>query len=84
MFAGWKKVTGKTVGYYSAAELAGRNPQMGMLPEQIEAIKDAEGLLTEYAYYGSTGSKDLGWTLEQLLDAPTTWEEFVQRHEPWF
>jgi hypothetical protein len=40
----------------------------------------------EFSYFGSTGKKDLKWTLEQMMGnkKPATWEEFMRKNEPWF
>ncbi|KIN06460.1 hypothetical protein OIDMADRAFT_49945 [Oidiodendron maius Zn] len=73
----WSKVTGKEI----RPALSGPSS----LPPALEvAMKGARGLITVYAYFGPTGQADLDWTLEQLTDKLTSWEQFVEDHKPWF
>lgn len=78
---GWTKVTGKQVTYEKVglAE-AGTN----LTEEMLEELKGSVGSMDDFGYFGSTGQKDLEWTLEQLEEEPGTWENFVRRHVPWF
>ena len=69
----WLKVTGKEI------RLARSGPS-SLLPALEAAMKGARGLIAVYAYFGPTGQADLDWTLEQL----TSWEQFVEDHQPWF
>lgn len=43
-----------------------------------------ENLSEDSLYYGAGSSKALEWTLAQMVDRPSSWESFVERHEPWF
>lgn len=73
----WSKVTGKEI------RLAGSGPS-SLLPALEAAMKGARGLITVYAYFGPTGQADLDWTLEKLTEKLTSWEQFVEDHQPWF
>lgn len=44
---------------------------------EVSAAKDSQ-------YYGSGSKRALGWTLAQMEEVPSSWEEFVRKHEPWF
>ncbi|OBT45176.1 hypothetical protein VE00_04284 [Pseudogymnoascus sp. WSF 3629] len=78
---GWTKVTGKQVSY----SLIDADASVGgFTPEMRAELKKSAGLMDDYSYYGSTGKEDLEWTLAQVKDKLTTWEEFVQANEPWF
>ena len=77
----WTQVTGKSV------KFAAKEPGTGgdnLTEEMVKMMKEADGLITEYHYYGPTGEDDLKWTLEQIEEPLTTWEEFVRKNEPWF
>lgn len=80
MVDGWTKVTGKEVRFVA---LGDRSADSTLPDAQKLQLKESLGL-TDYGYFGPTGAKDLEWTLAQMTDVPTTWEEFVKKHEPWF
>lgn len=78
---GWTKVTGKHVTY----EQVGLEEAIANLTEGMkEELKGSKSAMDEYGYFGLTGQNDLEWTLKQMEEEPTTWENFVRRHEPWF
>jgi hypothetical protein len=77
----WTKVTGKKV-TYKQVEIDVAHADMPK--EMREKLKSSLGLIDEYSYYGPTGKQDLEWTLAQLMEAPTSWEDFVRANEPWF
>ena len=81
MVEGWTKVTGKEVIF---AQGGGGASVGALTPEMVEALKEMTGLLDDYSYYGPTGKKDLEWTLAQLNEELTSWEDFVRANEPWF
>jgi len=81
MAATWTKVTRKKVEVHTA----GSGDEYEMLSEeQKKETTNARDLIIEFGYFGPSGRDDLAWTLEQLMEKPTTWEEFVRDHEPWF
>ena len=53
-------------------------------PEIVKTLEEIQGFMEDMEYYGPTGREDLEWTLAQLKDKPTTWEEFVEANGPWF
>lgn len=58
---------------------------MGALsPEMVTSLKESTGLSSDYSYYGPTGKKGLEWTLAQMQEERTSWEDFVKANEPWF
>ncbi|KAL8989027.1 MAG: hypothetical protein Q9169_008454 [Polycauliona sp. 2 TL-2023] len=81
MVEAWKKVTGKDV---KLSQASGDAWGPNFPPELLEMLKEAAGLIEDYKYYGPTGQEDLDWTLAQMDDPATTWEEFVEKNEPWF
>ncbi|KAL9039863.1 MAG: hypothetical protein Q9214_004705 [Letrouitia sp. 1 TL-2023] len=77
----WSQVTGRIVTF--VPKPAG-SVSAGMTPEMIKVQNESAGLIKDYQYYGPTGPKDLEWTLDQIKEPLTTWEEFVKKNEPWF
>lgn len=77
----WSQVTGRLVTF--VPKPAG-SVSAGMTPEMIKVQEESAGLIRDYQYYGPTGPKDLEWTLAQIKEPLTTWEEFVKKNEPWF
>jgi hypothetical protein len=75
----WTKVTSKIVRFHQTGDGAEHST---LSEEQRSALKKSKGLITKYSYFGATGKKDLEWTLEQMIEKPTTWEEFVKKNEP--
>ena len=75
----WEKVTGKKIKFAKAGFLGS-----GPLPEAAKMLKEGEGLIEKYGMYGPTAREDLEWTLKQLDEPPTVWEDFVKANEPWF
>ncbi|KAL8873327.1 MAG: hypothetical protein Q9174_001186 [Haloplaca sp. 1 TL-2023] len=75
----WEKVTGKKIEFAKAGLLNSGPP-----PEAAKMLKQGEGLIEKYDYYGPTAREDLEWTLKQLDEPPTVWEDFVKANEPWF
>jgi hypothetical protein len=51
--------------------------------EMREQLKKALGLMDIYSYFGPTGKKDLEWTLAQMDEKPTSWEDFLKVNGPW-
>lgn len=81
MVDAWTKVTGKRVIF---ERRAGGAPTGGLSPEMVRSLKESSGLISDYSYYGPTGEKDLQWTLAQMKEETTSWEDFVEENEPWF
>ena len=77
----WTKVTGKKVIF---AQRTGGAPTGALSAEMVKSLKESNGLVGDYSYYGPTGKKDLEWTLAQMEEKPTSWEGFVSANEPWF
>ena len=81
MVDAWTKVTGKKVIF---AQRTGGAPTGALSPEMVKSLKESNGLIGDYSYYGPTGKKDLEWTLAQMTEETTSWGNFVQANEPWF
>ena len=79
---GWTRVTGKKVTYEQISDV--NQGKSNLTEEMRKVLKESRGLISKYSYFGPTGKKDLDWTLAQMTDAPTSWEEFVRANEPWF
>ncbi|KAL9615220.1 MAG: hypothetical protein Q9167_000314 [Letrouitia subvulpina] len=77
----WSQVTGRTVTFVPRPP---DSASAGMTPEMVKVQRESAGLIKDYHYYGPTGPKDLEWTLAQIKEPLTTWEEFVKKNEPWF
>lgn len=78
---GWSKVTGTKVTY----EQIDTGKKQGALTEEMQQqLKKSLGLINIWGYFGPTGKKDLEWTLAQITEKPTSWEEFVKNNRPWF
>ncbi|TVY28036.1 NmrA-like family domain-containing protein [Lachnellula hyalina] len=77
----WTKITGKKVTY---AQVGADQARGNLTAEMQRKLKKSVGLIDDYSYFGPTGREDLKWTLDQLTDAPNTWESFVNANEPWF
>ena len=72
----WNRVTGYRVSFVHDA---GNHEGLG---EEVRKIKEESAVLvSEWEYYGPTGRKDLEWTLDQLNEKPTSWEDYVKRVE---
>lgn len=76
----FKKVTGKDMQFVQAGQ---GSTGLELPPEIAKVLEESSGLMAEFKYYGPTGPKDLEWTLAQMDDPPTTFEEFVKANEPW-
>ena len=81
MVDAWTKLTGSTVIF---AQKTGGDPMSALSPEMVQSLKESAGLMSDYLYYGPTGKRDLEWTLAQMQEKPTGWDEFVEANEPWF
>lgn len=81
MVDAWAKITGKNVIF---VQRTGGAPMGALSPEMVNSMKESTGLISDYSYYGPTGKKDLEWTLAQMQEEPTSWEDFVKANEPWF
>lgn len=81
MVDAWAKITGKNVIFI---QRTGGAPMGALSPEMVKSLKESTGLISDYSYYGPTGKKDLEWTLAQMQEEPTSWEDFVKANEPWF
>ena len=72
----WNRVTGRGVSFVQDP-----GNQAGLTEEVRKIMKESAGLLSEWEYYGPTGRKDLEWTLDQLHEKPTSWEDYVRMVE---
>ena len=72
----WNRVTGRGVSFVHDP-----GNHAGLTEEVRKIMKESAGLLSEWEYYGPTGRKDLEWTLDQLNEKPTSWEDYVRRVE---
>ena len=81
MVDSWTRVTGKKVLF---VQIPGRTASASLSPAVVEMLKESTGLINDYSYYGPTGMEDLKWTLDQVEETPTSWEDFVRTNEPWF
>lgn len=79
LIQGWRDVTGKEIKFHRTSGGGSNLP-----PEVANIMKEVVGTIDEHRYYGVNGQKDLEWTLAQMDDSPTTWEDFVKANEPWF
>ncbi|KIW17658.1 hypothetical protein PV08_04853 [Exophiala spinifera] len=71
----WTDVTGTPVVYDDAVSDNNMN----------EAVKASlKNRNRSLGYYGAKGDEGIEWTLQQVKEKLTTWEEFVKRGEPWF
>ncbi|KUJ20143.1 NmrA family transcriptional regulator [Mollisia scopiformis] len=78
---GWTTVTGRTVTY----EQIGSDKKQGNLTAEMQKqLKDSTEGINTWSYFGPNGEKDLEWTLAQLEEKLTSWEEFLRNNEPWF
>lgn len=77
----WTDVTGRKVAF---VQIPGGTTMGNLSPEMVRTLKESSGLMKDYSYYGTSGPKNLEWTLEQTEEKPTTWEEFVRANQPWF
>ncbi|KAL8697175.1 MAG: hypothetical protein Q9201_007262 [Fulgogasparrea decipioides] len=80
MMESWRKVTGKEMKFVQAVSASSQ----ALPPKAAEMLKEGVGLIEDFKYYGFTAEKDLEWTLAQLDDPLTSWEDFVKANEPWF
>jgi hypothetical protein len=73
------KVIGKKVSLPSSPiELVG-------LPDDVKSLLvRGDALVNKYSYFGPAGPAGLEWTLAQMDEKPTTWEEFLVKNGPWF
>lgn len=78
---GWAKVSGMKVVY---EQIDPEKKQGTLTDEMHEQLKKSMGLINDWGYFGTTGRKDLEWTLAQMEEKPTTWEEFLGNSRPWF
>lgn len=81
MVDAWTKVTGKKVVF---VRRTGGAPMGALSLQMVTSLKESTGLISDYSYYGPTGKKDLEWTLAQMHEEPTSWEDFIKANEPWF
>lgn len=78
---GWTKVTGKKATYTQTSD----GEMTGTLTAEMQReLKKSAGLMSDFSYFGPTGKNDLEWTLKQMTEKPTMWEDFVKANEPWF
>ena len=54
----------------------------GLTPEMVKSLKESNGLMDDHSYYGPTGTKDLEWTLAQMNEEVTSWEDFIRANGP--
>lgn len=87
---GWSKGTGKTVVFEQLPDVThdggdddavAASGNEGMTVEMRETLKDVQGLITEYSYFGPGGKEKVKWTLGQMEEGEGArgWEEFVRR-----
>lgn len=77
----WSAVTGSRVVFDE--EHDGVSESTMLSKEQKESLSTSN-VRGESTYYGPGGGESLKWTLAQMKDLPNAWENFVERHEPWF
>ena len=82
MVDAWTKVTGKKVEFVQLPHGTSRSTSLS--PEMRQSLQESTGLIKDYSYYGPTGREDLEWSLAQVGEKLTSWEEFVRENEPWF
>lgn len=75
----WTKCTGVQVVFESDGGVSRSNP-----PEAEKVASDKVDGAKDLSYFGPGGQKGIEWTLAQVQEHLTTWEEFVKSHEPWF
>ncbi|KAL8719780.1 MAG: hypothetical protein Q9181_008021, partial [Wetmoreana brouardii] len=80
MIESWKKITGKEMKFVQAVSASSQ----ALPPKAAEMLKAGAGLIEKFRMYGLTAEKDLEWTVAQLDDPLTSWEDFVKANEPWF
>lgn len=59
----------------------------GLSPEMAMKLKENNGLISQWGYYGPQGRKEVEWTKDLVKGTGETlrdWEGFVRDHEPWF
>ncbi|KAI4253337.1 MAG: hypothetical protein LQ352_003747 [Teloschistes flavicans] len=76
----FKKVIGKDMQFIQAGQ---GSSVLELPPEIAQVLKESSGLMAEFKFYGPSGPKDLEWTLAQMDDPPTTFEDFVRANERW-
>ena len=81
MIDAWTNVTGQKVIFTHRSDGASMG---GLPPYMAKSLTAGSGLIGDYSYYGPTGKKDLEWTLAQMNEEVTSWEDFVRANEPWF
>ena len=78
---GWAKVTGKRVVYEQTTM---DDVNSNLTAEMKRELKSNAGFMDKCSYFGPTGEDDLKWTLDQMNETPTEWEDFLKANEPWF
>jgi len=78
---GWTKVTGKKVVYEQMGII---DANTNLTAEMKRELNDNAGFIDEYSYFGPAGEEDLRWTLDQMNETPTKWEDFLRANAPWF
>ena len=74
----WTQYTGMQVMFDSDVD------EHENLSEAQKEVLSEEPSIYPAAYYGVKGEEGVNWTIAQIPEKLTSWEEFVQAHEPWF
>ncbi|KAM0548782.1 hypothetical protein ACHAPJ_009778 [Fusarium lateritium] len=77
----WTRVTGTTV----KLRVPQNKDDHTVLsePPKHEGV-NATAHIMQYGYFGPGGKDGLAWTISQLTEQLTSWEDFIREHEPWF
>lgn len=78
---GWTKVTGTEVRY---EQTSSGEKHRALTEDMHKQVKKNRGFIDDWGYFGPTGKTDLEWTLAQMAEKPTSWEDFLRNNEPWF
>ncbi len=78
----WTDVTGKKVVFDERVDWISGGGTATVMKDALEKSLGKTGKAN--GYFGVEGEEGVKWTLEQVGEKLTTWEEFVKRSEPWF
>ncbi|KIW42565.1 uncharacterized protein PV06_06104 [Exophiala oligosperma] len=74
----WTTATGTKIVYDEQVDAIAESDMGEAVKESLKNRDRSQG------YYGPEGDEGIDWTLAQIQEKLTTWEEFVKRNEPWF
>ncbi|KAJ4249797.1 hypothetical protein NW762_012139 [Fusarium torreyae] len=77
----WTRITGTTVKLCVPQNVD--DHAVLSQPPKHEGV-NATAHIMQYGYFGPTGKDDLMWTISQLAEQLTSWEDFVRKQEPRF